>query len=209
MKTTGFLVFAGLHRELLARLYAFDALLIVCALAYLIMPVSILAVSLSNLVFLFLVMISCMLYQLHLVRTYCGDAAFYLNLPVRRRDWVSAAFLALLAPGTIGLVACIAFLSVACGTSGMSGEILGRGQHVLIVFILLKALPLPTFLKFRRHPALVVLLYMQIGLIQVVLMIAQELFFSRLANPRPFMTALFIVGTLLFCFRVVNRARLE
>jgi hypothetical protein len=199
----------ALHHVLLCRLYLFDALIIGIGILYIAIPIDILADSVGNLTFLIIFAIAAILYQIQTFRSSCGNAVFYCGLPFSTKLLFAAG---LLMTGTPFVLAfSIAALAIAISGFGFYGPqiIFERSCSVFIVFILCKVLPLPLYILYRKHPALVPVLFLGLAGVQIALSMIREFFFSWIDNPAPLISCLFVAAVIVISYQIIIRARIS
>ncbi|MBN1980917.1 MAG: hypothetical protein JW795_05260 [Chitinivibrionales bacterium] len=206
------LLLIRMHARFLRTMYLFDIGYCCLAVGYLFTPLGSLAVSLDNLVVLLFAIIGVLLYHIHLLRTSCAGVVFYRSLPVNQNMLLISGGSVLIAPFLMFFPVIVAgiYLTIpAAQLPDVPDQVIERMYHVLIIFVLIKTLPLPTYILFKRHPMLVIALYFLIGGLQMVLSMIKEFFLFWMDDPAPFLAVAFVMSVIIVSIRIINTGRME
>jgi hypothetical protein len=201
--------FLRLHRNFLIRMLSLDIACGIVGGLFLIAPLHIFFLTLNNLVLLVLGVVAALLYQIHIYRTYGGNASFYLLLPVRRGNIFPAVICFSLLPLLVSVVvsACIKLvLGWETETGGMS--YMQRINYLLIIFAIIKIIPLPIFVLYKMHLALVPAFFVMLAFVYLALSMVAEFVSGWFHMPGLVMAFLFAISVLVLCREILRRARI-
>jgi hypothetical protein len=201
--------FLNLHRMLFARMLLLDLILGVSGSVCLLVPLHIFAFSLNNLSLLVLFVFSAVTYQIHIFRTYAGDATFYLNLPVEKY-WL---FLMLSTDAMIPVLVSLSITALSLGLFDLIPidhfntpmDLSKRAYYLTIILFMLKTTALPVYILFKRHIALLLLFLGSLVVVYELSSIAGAL--MHLSNM--IAGLIFLAGTEVICIRILMSAKIN
>jgi hypothetical protein len=195
-----------MHRGLLARSWAFDAVYAVVSLLYLLLPLNVEAVSLQNLLFGLFALFLCTQYHMHAIRSTCGGPGFYLMMPMGRARMLALAYAAAMAPYAALLLAATGVIAMAA--PGTAGDTVARAGHAAVFYLLAKTLPLPTLVMWRKGPVWVLLFHLGFFPVGFATMIVSEMVLARLPLAPLTGVLAFLLGMAWLQWMVLRSARL-
>ncbi len=195
-----------IHRALLIKLLTMDTVLGIAGFIFLILPQHIFALSIENITLLLMLVILSLVYQIHLFRTYCGSASFYLCLPVKKIHilplYVAGSIIPALIASILYLISHLLLLlaKVNYSAAGMSFE--NRVYYVLILFSALKILPLPLLILYKKHPALVPVFFIGIAAEYFIISILSEMVSNFFSISSQVIAFFFFASIALTCLKI-------
>lgn len=204
--------FYALHKRFVQRFICADILLSVVALIYMLLPLNVLALSLGNLVFLFLFIFAVVLFQIQLYRTSCGKASFYLMLPLNRLLWINLVSVLLIIPFTILVLMEFFIISITrlmISDIHLFGNIVDKVFHVIIINVLIKSIALPVFMLYKKHILLVPLFFILLSILYLISSMIHECFFRNNEKPELIIITLFTCLVYYLCYRLLKSSCVE
>jgi hypothetical protein len=183
-----------------------DIVLGIIGCIFLCVPQNVLALSLDNLVFFILLIISSILYQIYVFRTNCGNAAFYLSLPVNKKDYLPFYIMISTMPFVIAsLLSAVVkifllLLNHKYASAGLS--FWEREYYLLMIFLILKILPLPLYILFRKHPVLIVVFLIAIAFTYILIAMAVEILSGFVPVPPQIIIFFLFYCILIACVKI-------
>lgn len=197
-----------LHRSLLIRLAALDAVLALCSVFFLFTPLSSTSVSLNNLALLVSIVLVAVFYQMHAYRSCCGNVAYYLMLPVERLHLLPALIIIGMAPVIFVLLICACmYAALQPETSAISFT--DRMLYVAAIVPMVKVLPLPFALLYKKHIVLVPAFLCILGFLYLFLMFIREMVGGIVHISNPIMALLFLCGMVVISIGVMAKMQYD
>jgi hypothetical protein len=204
--------FIKLHRSLLIRFVTLDVLLGVSSALFLSVTLTVSALSLTNLTLLVVAVSFAVFYQMHWYRTYCGNVAFYLMLPIERTKLLPILAINSIAPVIVALVmyGCIWIAFKPTYQPGVNCiGFTDRVVYILVVLVISKVLPLPIAILFKKHVMLVPFFLGILSLVYFFLSFIAEMLSGLVAIDGPAMALLFMGCVVLIAAKILARATIE
>src|SRR5512133_3132984 len=156
-----------LHKSLISRLILFDLILGVSGAIFLLIPLDIFALSLSNLSLFVLFIFLTVVYQIHLFRTYSGGVSFYLILPIKKYFFLIILFIDTMVPIILSLLISMIVFAFANISQLMlfDNRWIDRFFDIVLFFFILKTITLPILVLYKKH---VMLILFFMGLLAVI-----------------------------------------
>jgi hypothetical protein len=179
--------FIIIHRSLIMKTLPMDIALGIVGCIFLCVPQNVLALSLDNLIFFVLLIISSILYQIYVFRTNCGNAAFYLSLPINKKNYLPFYIMISTMPFVIAslLSAVVKILLLLLNhkytPAGLS--FWEREYYLLMILLILKILPLSLYILFKKHPVLIVVFLISIAFTYILIALAVEILSGFVSIP--------------------------
>jgi hypothetical protein len=201
-------LFLRLHRKFLIRMLSLDMACGAVGGLFLTAPLHVLSLSLDNLVLLVLGVVGAVLYQIHIYRTYGGNPSFYLLLPVRKGIILPALICFSFLPSTMGIAVSAVIKSIGgWETTGM--QYAQRINYLLIIFAIVKIVPLPLFLLYKKHIVLVPAFFAMLVMVYLALSMVMEFVSGYIRVPGTVMALLFAISVLYICRAILRRATID
>jgi hypothetical protein len=167
------------------------------------------SVSLNNLMILVSITFFAVLFQMHFYRVYCGDVAFYLMLPVKRTRLVPILAVNSTVPIIFALLlySCIRMLFHPTAQTGIhSISLFDKLMYLFVVLVIIKVLPLPLAILFKKHVALVPLFLCMSGFLYLFLSLIRELISGIVHINNPTMAFLFLASIVFISTKIFIKA---
>ena len=167
------------------------------------------SVSLNNLMLLVSVIFFAVLFQMHFYRVYCGKVAFYLMLPVKRIRLLPILAVNSTIPIFFALLSysCIRMLfQPTVQTDIGSISLFDKFLYLLVVLVIIKVLPLPLAILFKKHVALVPLFLFMSGFLYFFLSLIRELLSGIVHINNPTTALLFLASIVYISMKIFLKA---
>lgn len=195
-----------IHRALLIKMLIMDIVLGITGFIFMILPQHIFALSIEKITLLLLTVILSLVYQIHLFRSYCGSASFYLCLPVKKVHilplYAAGSIIPALIASILYLISRLLLLSINVNYSYAGMSLANRVYYLLILFSGLKILPLPLLILYKKHPALVPVFCMVIAAEYFIISILNEMVSNVVIIPSQVIAFCFYTSIALTCLKI-------
>ena len=208
-----YLEFMSLHRMLCIKMLKLDLILGVFGALFLVLPIGIVTLSLNNLVVLILGMLASLLYLIHIYRTYSGNASYYLSLPINTLDlmpfYLVNSFSPLIVSIVLYIIVKVIFSCIGISLSSVGMGLVERGYYLFLILSVVKIIPLPLFILYKKHLALIPLSLILLAMLYAILSLVIEVVSGFMQIPAFVIGILFIGSIIVICIRILTTAKIN
>lgn len=202
-------IFISIHRMLIFKMLGMDVVLGIIGCVFLSLPLNISALTLDNLVLLLILIITATLFQIQILKTNSGTPVFYLSLPIKKIYVLPIYIINSALPVLFTLILFVVsqyFLSdFKINQALLSGNSFTKLYYAWIIFTIVKILPIPLLVLFKKHPVLVPFLLILFAGEYFILAILVELFLKGFVLQNEIISFFLLILIFISCVKIISK----